>query len=163
MGLLLACASCASPDPKAELEIQGNETYWVVDAPVGRTQYLPPAVRFLVRNKGKRAWGNIEATATFRRKGEEDKAWGSDYQKVTSGGKELEKGESVLIVMRSDSRYFSDGPPETFFHHELFKDATVEIFLRIGSSNWTPFAKSPIDRRIGTRDLGAATAPQPHP
>jgi hypothetical protein len=160
--LALVSLSCESPDPKATLEISDVETYWVVDAPNGATQYIAPAVRFRVKNRSSRPWGSVQATATFRRKGEESKSWGSDWKPVTSPGQSLAPGESVLVVMRSDGRYYSTGTPESMFRHGLFRDARVDIFLRIGASAWTKLLERDVERRIGTRDLasgGASPAP----
>jgi hypothetical protein len=42
------------------------------------------------------------------------------------------------------------------FTHAQFRDATVDVFLRIGSSPWTKFATADIERRIGTRSVQAA-------
>jgi len=156
--LASACLACRSADPKAELDVSEVEAYWVVDSPVGSTQYIAPAVRFRVTNKGSRAWGSIQATATFRRKGEEEKSWGSDWRPVTAPDKTLAPGEGVLVVMRSDSRYYSSGDAESMFRHGLFRDAKVEIFLRIGASSWTKLAESDVERRIGTKGLAAGTA-----
>ncbi len=126
------------------------ETYWVVDSPVGDTRYLAPAVRFSVTNKGTNPQRSIEATAVFRRRGEEA-AWGSDWQRVIPGGKPLAPGQSAVLVLRSDGRYYSKGEPETMFDHELFKDARVQVFLRLGSSGWVKFAEVPVERQIGSR------------
>jgi hypothetical protein len=158
LALAAACIACHTPDPKAELSVSEVETYWVVDSPVGSTQYIAPAVRFRVTNKGARAWGSIQATATFRRKGEEEKSWGSDWRPVTAPDKSLAPGDGVLVVMRSDGRYYSSGNAESMFHHGLFRDAKVEIFLRIGASAWTKFSDSDVERRIGTKDLAAGAA-----
>ena len=87
MASLLAVAlmafGCKAPEPKVELDLTDLETYWVIDSAVGTTQYIAPAIRFHVKNKGARAWSGIQATATFRRKGEEQ-TWGSDWQTVTA-------------------------------------------------------------------------------
>jgi hypothetical protein len=151
-------AGCSSPDPKAALAVSEAETYWVVDAPSGATQYIAPAVRFRVTNKGANAWGSIQATATFRRKGEEGKSWGSDWKPVTAAGESLAPGASVLVVMRSDGRYYSTGDPESMFRHDLFRDAKVEVFLRIRASPWTKFLEMDVARHIGTRELSPGTA-----
>jgi len=155
--LLLAVAlpslGCKTPEPKAELDLSGLETYWVIDSAVGTTQYIAPAVRFQVKNKGTRAWSGIQATATFRRKGEEGQTWGGDWQAVTPSGKSLAPGHDAVVVLKSDSRYFSAGAPETMFQHNLFKDATVEVFLRIGASPWTKFVVADVERRIGSKTL----------
>jgi hypothetical protein len=158
----LLAVGCQTPEPQKELEVSDVETYWVLDAPAGATQYIAPAVRFRVRNKGSHPWGSIQATATFRRKGEESKSWGSDWKPVTAPGKSLPAGESVLVVMRSDGRYYSTGSAESMFHHGLFRDAKVDVFLRIGASAWTKFLDLDVERHVGTRELEPA-APSPAP
>jgi hypothetical protein len=157
--LAASCIACQTADPKAELTVSDVETYWVLDSPVGSTQYIAPAVRFRVTNKGSRAWSSIQTTATFRRRGEEGKSWGSDWKPVTAPDKSLAPREAVLVVMRSDGRYYSSGNAESMFHHDLFRDAKVEIFLRIGASAWTKFWEGDVERRIGTKDLAAGTPP----
>jgi hypothetical protein len=162
LALAFLATGCQSPEPRKELAISDVETYWVMDAPSGATQYMAPAVRFRVKNQGARPWGTIQATATFRRKGEESKSWGSDWKRVTDPGKELAPGTSVLVMMRSDGRYYSTGSAESMFNHGLFRDATVEVFLRIGASAWTSFLKRDVDRHVGTREIGSGT-PSPAP
>jgi hypothetical protein len=156
--VLLALAGCKRPDPQADLQLSGLETYWAIDSSAGTTRYLAPVVRFRIANKTGRPGHSIQATATFRRKGEEAKDWGSAWLQVTLASHPLGPGESTLVVLKSDGRYFSTGPPETFFTHALFKDALVEVFLREGSSEWKSFAKADIERRIGTREVTQSPA-----
>ena len=153
--LVLTSGACRAPEPKAELELMGVETYWVIDSALGMTEYIAPAVRFRLRNKGARPWGGIQATATFRRKGE-SQTWGSDWRQVTTSAKPLAPGEDTLVVLKSDGRYYSTGTPESMFRHQLFKDANVEVFLRIGASSWVKFAEADIERRIGSKALQAS-------
>jgi hypothetical protein len=153
--LLIGLAACRRPDPQKELAVEDVETYWVVDSSVGDKRYLAPAVRFSVRNKGEKPHRSIEATASFRRQGEAEN-WGSDWQRVAPSGKPLEPGQATVLVLRSDGRYYSTGEPESMLQHELFKDARVEVFLRVGSSTWVKCIDTPIERRIGSRAAQAA-------
>jgi hypothetical protein len=157
--LLIALAGCRAPDPGRELEISEVETYWVLDAPVGQTLYMAPALRFRVSNRGKEAQASIQATAVFRRVGESE-VWGTDWQQVTAPRKPLLPNESMLLTLRSDGRYYSTGAPDTMFTHAEFKDAEVEVFLRSGSSGWVKMdlsgkgpGKLAIDRRIGAKSV----------
>lgn len=149
--LVLTSGACRAPEPRAELELTDVETYWVIDSALGMTEYIAPAVRFRLRNKGARPWAGIQATATFRRKGEESKTWGSDWRQVTTSAKPLAPGQDTLVVLKSDGRYYSTGTPESMFRHQLFKDAKVEVFLRIGASGWVKFTEADIERRIGSK------------
>ena len=150
--------SCHSPDPQAVLEVSDVEAYWAVDPPSAETRYIAPAARLHVKNKGPEALRSVQATATFRRKGEAQ-TWGSDWQQVSTTAKPLGPGQTALVVLKSDARYSSPVEPEAMFTHQLFKDARVEIFLRVGSSAWTKFADADVDRRIGSREIGQSAGP----
>jgi hypothetical protein len=132
------------------------ETYWVIDRTVGTTEYIAPAARIRLRNKGAKPRASVEAKATFRRKGEEQQEWGSAWERVSTSAKPLAAGQETIVVLKSEGRYYSTGTPESMFGHELFKDAKVDIFLRIGASNWVKFGAADVERRIGSR---AAQAP----
>lgn len=156
--LAAAAAACATHDPQKELVIRDVETYWVVDSPKGETQYISPAVRFHLQNKTSEPIRSIQATANFKRVGEQEN-WGSAWEQVTPAGKPLDPGKEALVVLRSDGRYTSTtDDPASMFKHELFKDARAEVFVRVGASNWSKMAEAPIERRIGAkeaRELGA--------
>ncbi len=156
--LALPQPACESHDPEKELALFDLETYWAVDAAVGERQYIAPVVRFQVRSTAKQPLSTVQATAAFRRKGEEHLDWGSAWERLTSAAKPLLPGQSVLVVLKSDGRYYSSGEPEAFFQHQQFKDAKVTVFLRAGSSQWVKFAEAEVERRIGTKAL---LAPKP--
>ena len=156
---VLLLGSCRSPDPKTLLEVAETEAYWAVDSASGATEYIAPAVRFRVRNTSGDSLGAIQATAVFRRKGEEGVTWGSDFRQVSSRSDTLEPGEATIVVLKSDARYYSTGPPESMFTHAQFKDATAEFFLRVGASGWVPFGRLDVERRIGTRAVTADPSP----
>jgi hypothetical protein len=155
---LLAGASqpaCESPDPAQQLELLNLETYWAIDSALGERQYLAPVARFQLRNKAAEPLRSVEATATFRRKGEEQTDWGSAWERVTPPQKPLAPAQMALVVLKSDGRYFSTGDPQGFFENKLFLDAKVTVYLRVGSSPWTKFAEREVERRIGTKSLEA--------
>ena len=154
--LVAPILSCHTPDPQALLEVTDLETYWAVDPPSGDTRYIAPAVRLHVKNKGGEALRSVQATATFRRKGEAQ-TWGSDWQQISTSARPLGPGQTALVVLKSDARYSSPGvEPEAMFAHQLFKDARVEVFLRVGSSAWTRFGDADITRHIGSRTVQEA-------
>jgi len=151
-------AACRSPEPRSVLEVSDTETYWAIDTAQGERQFIAPVVRFKVHNKGDKPLRTLEAQATFRRKGE-DAIWSSAWTKVTGpNGAPLAPGGTSLVVLKpeGEGRYFTNGPPESMFTHPQFRDATVDVFLRIGSSPWTKFFTADIERRIGTRSVQAA-------
>ena len=158
LALLAPVLSCHSPDPQAVLEVTDVEAYWAVDPPSGDTRYIAPAVRLHVRNKGAEPLRSVQATATFRRKGEAQ-TWGSDWQQVSTSAHPLAPGQGALVLLKSDARYSSPVEPEAMFTHQLFKDARVEIFFRVGASAWSKFADADVARHIGSRTIQEAAAP----
>ncbi len=157
--LLAALAGCRTPDPKAELEVADVETYWAVDSPKGETQYIAPVVRFRLRNKSSRADPVDPGHRELPAGGRGGQNWGSAWEQVTQAGKPLDAGQQTLVVLRPDGRYTSTtDDPESMFAHELFKDARVEVFVRVGASNWARMTEAAIERKIGARgarELGA--------
>jgi len=150
--LALCAAACEPPDPKQNVELVSFESYWVIVSTSGATTYIAPAARIEVRNLHDEESYAIQATATFRRTAPEDEGntWGTAFVQIAGGHDRLAPGETRVALLQSDARYYSTGPPEKFFEHELFRDATVEVFIRVGSSKWVSFASGDVPRRIGS-------------
>lgn len=148
----LAGAACASPDPAALLSASDMETHWAVDPPVAGTQYVAPVVRLKLQNKSEEAQTSVQATAVFRHKGEPDQTWGSDYTQVASRQKPITPGQEIAVMLKSDARYSAHNEaPEAMLANPGFRDATVDVFVRVGSSAWVKFASVDVERRIGSR------------
>lgn len=151
--LLAPLAACRTPVPQQELTLNDLEAYWAIDSAVGDRQYIAPVARFRITNTFREAQTSVQASAAFRRKGEESIDWGSAWVEVTPRKKPLGPGQSTLVTMKSDGRYYSSGNPDKFFENAQFKDARVTVFLRIGSSGWEKFAEIDVPRHIGSKAL----------
>jgi hypothetical protein len=153
LGLALLAGGCTPPDPKAALEIVEAETYWAIESSVGSTHYIAPVVRLMVRAKGVEPLRSVQATAVFRQKGDETQTWGTAWFQVASHNKPISPQESTLVLLPSDGRYHSTGSIEGMLQHAQFKDATAEVFFRVGASGWVSFLKTDVERRIGSRTV----------
>jgi hypothetical protein len=153
----LLLAACESPDPLKQLRLTEVEGYWAVERPQGDTQLIAPAVRFRLGNQGGEPQRSIQATATFRRDGEEEAWSGAFAQASPHEGRPLGPGESRVLVLKpeNEGRYKSPGAPEDMFQHPQFKDVRVEVYVRLGRSGWVKMAETPIERRIGSRSVPA--------
>ena len=150
LGATVLASACTNPDPNALLSVNEVETYWAVDPSVGSTQFLAPAVRFRLRNKSDKPQTSVQAQAVFRQKGEAQ-TWGSDFTQAASRQKPLSPGQDTEVLLKSDARYSSPGPPEGMFANAAWKDAAVEVFIRVGSSPWVKFTSVDVERHVGSR------------
>ena len=153
LAAVVLAASCQTPEPQKELDIVGLETYYAIERKVGDTLYIAPVTRFTLRNKTKAPTRPIQASANFRRVGEEGQTWGGAWTQVSRSEKPLAPGASALVVLQSEGHYTTTGKPEDIFAHALYKDVTSEVFLRVGSSGWVKMATAPVDRRIGPKSV----------
>ena len=154
-GLALAAAACHTPEPKTLLDTSEADAYWAVEPAMGGEQYIAPAVKFRLHNRSDAQQHSVQAMAVFRRKGEENVTWGSAFDQVVSRKAPLDPGQSVLVTLKSDARYHSQGPIAGMFAHPQYRDALVEYFIRVGSSGWVSFGQMPVERRVGARSVAA--------
>jgi hypothetical protein len=140
--------ACSHHDPAQELEILDIDTYWIVDSPRGGENFIAPAIRFRLRNKGSLRLSSVQARARFPGTAEEE-PWGSIQQQVSHWREPLLPGEDRLVTVRSYGRYQAAADPEDMLRSPGFQDPRAEVFVRIGNSNWAKLAEAPVERRIG--------------
>jgi hypothetical protein len=140
--------ACTQHDPAQELEVLDIETYWIVDSPRDGENFIAPAIRFRLRNKGSIRLSSVQARARFPGTAAEE-PWGSIQQQVSHWREPLLPGEDRLVTVRSYGRYQAATDPEDMLRSPGFKDPRAEVFVRIGSSNWAKLAEAPVERRIG--------------
>ena len=153
--VLFAGAACRSHDPAKELSASGIETFWIVDSPQQGQNYVAPAVRFRLKNVSPRTLGSIQARARFPSPDQRE-AWGSIQEQVSTWSRPLEPGKEAIVTVRSAGRYHAAADPQDILRSPAFKDPKVEVYVRIGASNWAMMAEATVERRIGapeTQDL----------
>jgi hypothetical protein len=158
LALLPVLAACARHDPARELSLHGLETYWIVDSPQQGQNYIAPAVRFRLKNVSSQPLGSIQARARFPAP-DQDEVWGSIQEQVSTWRRPLAPGASRLVTVRSAGRYHSKADPEDILRSPAFKDPLVEVYVRIGASEWALMAQGSVTRRIGAPGLPPLEAP----
>jgi hypothetical protein len=154
-GLAAACAlvaiaaGCRSHDASRELAVSDVQTYWIVDSPQGGENYVAPAVRFRLKNVSGETIGSVQARARFPAADQGDEPWGSIQEQVSTWQNPLPPGKEAVVTIRSAGRYHAKAEPEAILRSPAFKDPRVEIYVRIGSSNWAKLGEGPVERRIG--------------
>jgi hypothetical protein len=147
--LALVATGCKSHDAARELAVSGIETFWIVDSPRQGQNFVAPAVRFRLKNVSGETIGSIQARARFPSADQGDETWGSIQEQVSTWSRPLHAGQEAIVTVRSAGRYQSPADPEDILRSPGFKDPRVEVFVRIGSSNWRMLAEAQVSRRIG--------------
>ena len=146
--LAALAAACQSHDAAKELAVSDVETFWIVDSPRQGQNFVAPAVRFRLKNVSAATLGSIQARARFPSPDQEE-TWGSIQEQVSTWSRPLEPGKEAVVTVRSAGRYHAPADPEEILRSPAFKDPRVQIYVRIGSSNWAMLAEAPVARRIG--------------
>jgi len=144
---------CRSHDPAAELEVSDLQTYWIVDSPHQGQNFVAPVVRFRLRNVSREPLVAVQARARFPAPRQGDEVWGSIQEQVSTWRRPIPPGRDTLVTVRSAGRYQSPADPEDILRSPGFEDPKVEVFVRIGASNWALVARGSVERRIGAPDM----------
>jgi hypothetical protein len=156
---LAALSACRSHDPAAELQVNGIQTYWIVDSPQQGQNYIAPVVRFRLKNLSKEPLSAVQARARFPAPDQGDEPWGSIQEQVSTWRKPIPPGQDALVTVRSAGRYHSTADPRDILRSPAFKDPRVEVWVRIGASSWALLARGAVERRIGAPDVPPLEAP----
>jgi len=158
LALALALVACRRHDPASELALSGLETYWIVDTPQQGQNYIAPTVRFRLKNVSEQPLGSVQARARFPAPDQEE-FWGSIQEQVSTWRHPIAPGASTLVTVRSAGRYHAAADPEDILRSPAFKDPRVDVFVRIGASDWALMAQATVERRIGAPGLLPLDAP----
>lgn len=153
-----AFSACRRHDAAAELRLHGLETYWIVDSPQQGQNFIAPAVRFRLENVSSEPLGSVQARARFPAPNQEE-AWGSIQEQVSTWRRPLAPGAETIVTVRSAGRYHSPADPEDMLRAPGFQDPKVEVWVRIGASDWALLAEGRVERRIGAPGLLPLQAP----
>ena len=154
----LLAAGCRRHDPARELELFGLETYWIVDSPRQGQNFVAPVVRFRLKNVSREPLRSVQARAKFPAADQEE-AWGSIQEQVSTWRRPIDPGKDTLVTVRSAGRYQSPAAPEDILRSPGFKDPRVEVYVRIGASEWALLAQAHVERRIGAPGVLSLQAP----
>ncbi len=157
----LSACSGSSEEQVAALEIEDLAAYWAVKGQdVEQNNYIHPVIRFRVVNQGSLPVGYVQAMAVFKRELFPEEAWGNAFSYSISE-EPIEPGESTdFITMRSDSNFISKDAPDQMFLNEKWEQINVEVFLRVGPSNWRLAQGLPIPKQIGAPGLDKFLNPE---
>lgn len=164
LAALCGCNEAASEARLNELELEDVAAYWAVRGKdAEQNNYIHPVVRFRVKNDGADAVDYVQAMAVFKRESFPDEPWGNDFLYSISEVPIPPGAASEVLTMRSDTNFISKDAPEKMFQNEKWEEVQVEVFLRVGPSNWRPVLDLAVPKRIGAPGLEKFLDPSEEP
>ena len=145
--LVLLSTGCGPTlDVAAALRLESVSTGWIDVGPVGTTNKLEPAVEFTVKNASDRTLAPVQVNAVFRRLGEASE-W-SNGMVTAAGSSGLAPAASERLVIKGGAGYTGTDAQWDLLKNSQFVDATVDLFARYGSRQWTRIGEYRIARQI---------------
>jgi len=161
--LVLALATpiaCSNEELVQGLEAVDVESYWTVRGTFEDQVYIRPIVRFRILNNGAEPVDYVQTMAVFRRQSAPEESWGSAFEYSLSGDPVAPGERSRLIMLRSDSYYYSSQDPQQMFENEKWEQVNVEVFVKVGPSSWKPVAEMEIPKQLGAPGLEKFLTPE---
>ena len=147
--LMLCLAAGCSPavDVAEALRLESVTTGWADAGPVGTNNKLVPVVSFKVKNASDHTLAPVHVNAVFRRVGETAE-W-SNGMIIAAGSSGLAPAAAAgPLVIKGAAGYTGSDPQWDLLSNSKFVDATVDLFARYGSREWTPVGEFRIARQI---------------
>jgi hypothetical protein len=149
--LLLLSAACGPRvDLTTALQFESLTTGWTGVTSAGSPYKIVPAVSFRLKNASYRTLAPLQVNAVFRRAGDPGE-W-SNAMVTAAGSAGLPPSASTgPLVIKGTLGYTGTDPQWDMLRNSQFVDATVDLFARYGSQQWTRVGEYPINRQIVER------------
>jgi hypothetical protein len=144
---LLASTACrGSASIKSQLTVELVSTGWRDGgAAAGRNKIVPSAAVKILNVSG-RTLPSVQLNAVFHRLGEGG-AWGTAFA-TAAGSSGLTPGGAATVTLNSERGYTGEDEQNALLTNSQFVDATVDVFAKYGSEQWTRVGEYPIDRQL---------------
>jgi len=144
---LLAPGCSPSIDVVTALRLESVTTGWVDVGPVGANNKLVPSVSFTVKNTSDQTLAPVLVNAVFRRSGDATE-WGSAMVTAAGSSGLAPAAATSRLVLKGDAGYTGADSQWDLLKNSHFVDATVDLFARYGSRQWTRIGEYRIARQI---------------
>jgi hypothetical protein len=145
----ISASACAKPvDLTKGLRVENVVTGWFDAGIVDGENKIVPSIAFTVTNASDQTLRTLQVNALFHRVNEPKDEWGSNFV-VAAGSAGLAPGAATAVLtLKSPLGYKGTDPRETLLSNSQFVDATVDLFAKYGSVQWTKVGQFPITRRL---------------
>lgn len=144
---LPALFACGPPvDIAKSVKIESVSTGWGAAGIVAGNNKVVPLASFTVKNVSTESLPSLQVNAVFHRNGEPGE-WGTAF--VTAAGRAgLTPGAEAQVTVKSQLGYTGTDPSDELLSNSQFVDATVDVFAKSGSVQWTHVGEFPIDHQL---------------
>ena|SRR5579872_3556629 len=143
----LAGACAPAVDVAKGVQVADVSTGWVdATAPAG-TNKIVPSVSFTLKNVSDRTLPALQINAVFRR-AHEPQEWGNGFRAVPAARGVAPGRATDRVTISAQLGYTGTDPHEALLQNSQFVDATVDLFARAGSAQWTRIGEYPIARQL---------------
>jgi hypothetical protein len=152
--LTVAAATACGPavDLTSGLRVDAVSTGWLDAGQADGKTRLVPAVTFKLANLSGRTLTMLQVNAVFRRVTEHDE-WSSGFLTV-AGTDGLAPGTaSPTVTIKAQLGYTGTDPRDELLWNSHFVDASVDLFAKYGSGQWTRLGGYPVMRQIVATEI----------
>jgi hypothetical protein len=146
MGALSAFACGPQIDLAKAIAPESVTTGWTDGGGGAGKNRIVPVVSFRLKNVSDRRLGQLQVNAVFRR-GADTAEWSAGY--LPNAARELPPGaETGERTVAGQQGYTGTDDREAMLRNSHFVDATADLFVKAGSSQWTRIAEFPVARQL---------------
>src|SRR5262245_24910824 len=147
---LLSAACGPTVDLTRGLHVETLSSGWYETEPVDGKIKIVPLVSFKLTNVSEQSLPSLQVNAVFHREGDSSE-WGSGL--ITAAGTDgLSPGAATgTLTVKSELGYTGTESRYDLLRHSEFIDATVDLFAKYGSTQWTRLGAFPIQRQLVER------------
>ena len=149
-GVVLASHACAPPvDLTKNMQVLDVSTGWFDAGIVNGQNKLVPTITFTLKNLSDQKLPVLQANVLFHRISDPNVEWGAGFLSV-AGSEGLQPAASTRpLTVKSNLGYTgSDQTRQEMLQNKAFVDATVQVFVKYGSTQWVKLGQFPIERRL---------------
>jgi hypothetical protein len=145
---VLAAPACGpAVDLTHGVRVESVSTGWFDAGRVHGKTRLVPTVSFRLKNLSDRRLTMLQVNAVFRRVNERDE-WSSGFLTV-AGSDGLAPGTvSPTLTIRAQLGYTGTDPRDDLLRNSQFVDASVDLFAKYASNQWTRLGEYPVARQV---------------
>ena len=141
---LTGCGS--SVDVAKSVKIESVSTGWNAVGTAAGNNKVVPLASLTLKNVSDQALPSLQVNAVFHRRGDRAE-WGTAF--VTAAGSAgLRPGAEAQVTVQSQLGYTGSDPSDELLANSHFVDATVDVFAKVGSTQWARVGEFPIDRQL---------------